>query len=84
MCSKNRSIGRTTAGRSAGSVSSKMTKPADGPMFPRRPADFIFRTSAGRPAGYRPAVGSMSSRLNTTKVIIINWYSTYTVGIGTS
>ena len=48
MCSKNRSIGRTTAGRLAGSVSSKMTKPADGPMFPRRPADFIFRLPAGR------------------------------------
>ena len=34
-----------------------MTKPADGQMFPRRPADFIFRASAGRPAG------SVSSRL---------------------
>ena len=50
VCSKNRSIGRTTAGRSAGSVRSKITKPADGPMFPRRPADYIFRASAGRPA----------------------------------
>ena len=56
VCSKNRSIGRATAGRSAGSVSSKMTKPADGPMFPRRPADFIF-LCVGRPAG------SVSSRL---------------------
>ena len=46
VCSKNGSIGRTTAGRSAGSVSSK-----NGPMFPRRLADFIFRASAGRPAG---------------------------------
>ena len=35
-----------------------MTKPADGPMFPRRPADLIFRASAGRPAD-----GSVSSRL---------------------
>jgi len=51
VCSKNRSIWRTTAGRSAGSVNSKMIKPADGLMFPRRPADFIFRASAktGRP-----------------------------------
>ena len=44
---KNRSMGRATAGRSAGSVSSKMTKPADGPMFSRRQAAFIFRASAG-------------------------------------
>ena len=57
VCSKNRSIGRATAGRSTGSVSSKITKPADGPMFPRRPADFSFCASAGRPAG------SVSSRL---------------------
>ena len=39
VCSKNRSIGRATAGQSAGSVSSKMT---NGPMFPRRPADFFI------------------------------------------
>ena len=56
---KNHSIGRATAGQSTGSVSSKMTKPADGPMFPRRPAEIFFRASAGRPAG------SGSSRLKT-------------------
>ena len=56
VCSKNGSVGRATAGRSAGSLTSKMTKPADSPMFPRRPADFIFfvRRPAGRlPVGRR-------------------------------
>ena len=62
MCSKNRSIGRATAGRSAGSVSSKMTKPADGPMFPRRPADFIFRESDGQPAGRFSEFPALRSR----------------------
>ena len=57
---EHRSIGRTTAGRLAGSVRSKMTKPADGPMFPRRPADLIVRASAARPAGYRPSDGSVN------------------------
>ena len=57
--SGGRFTGRTTAGRSAGSVSSKMTKPADGPMFPRRPADFIFLASAGRPVIGRPTVRSL-------------------------
>ena len=56
VCSKNRSIGRAMAGRSAGSVSSKMTKPTDGPMFPRRPTELIVRASAGRPVIGRPSV----------------------------
>ena len=70
VCSKNRSIGRTTAGRSDGSVSSKMTKMADGPMFPRRPANLFFLTSAGWPAGYRPADGTVSSWLNAGVIIL--------------
>ena len=54
VSSNNRSIWRTTGGRSAGSVSSQMTKPTDGPMFLRRPVDFIYRASVGRlPAGQR-------------------------------
>ena len=59
VCSKNRSIGRATAGRAAGSVSSEMNKPADGPMFPRRPADFIFRASACRFSEF-PGLGAGS------------------------
>ena len=61
VCSKNRSIGR-----SAGSVSAKITKPADGPMFPRRPADFNFCASAGRFSEFPP----LACRVHTFLCVI--------------